>query len=34
MAQSEPKLGELELFYGWYIQVGGNAKELTNDHNK
>lgn len=34
MTQSEPKLDELEIFYGWYIHVSDNAKELTNDHNK
>lgn len=30
MAQSQPKLGRLEPFYGWYKQVGSNFNK--NEH--
>lgn len=28
MAQSQPKMGELEPFYGWYIQVVSNSSKM------
>ena len=32
MAQSQPFLGRLEPFYGWYIQVSGQAKTELKKH--
>ena len=33
MAQSQPKLGRLEPFYGWYKQVSSNFKKLNELNN-
>ena len=33
MAQSQPDLGGLQPFYGWYKQVSGNATTDTPNSN-